>query len=321
MVRVGISGVLVIDKPVGPTSHDVVAHLRRALGTRAVGHAGTLDPRASGVLVMVVGEATKLVAHLSLHEKQYEAWVTFGVATNTLDAEGAIVATAALPPDLADDLSARTAEPAARGASVASALERALEGERSRQEQVPPAFSAIKLNGRAVHRLARRGERVELPARPVEVRSLEVTGTTADSVGLVLTVSKGYFVRSLARDLGDRLNVPAHLSSLRRLSSGPFTLAEALPPSTPAEELCRAMQPLAEVVARVLPTAKLSEEGVRRARCGKLLSSEHFTSVPAHGPTAWLSPSGDVVAVGRAADELHFAVDRGFGQPTSSSAT
>ncbi len=243
MVRITTSGLLVIDKPVGPTSHDAVAHLRRELGTRAVGHAGTLDPGASGVLIIAIGEATKLVAYLTVHEKQYEAWLTFGLATTTLDRDGAVVATAPLPDDLAEDLRARTSNPAARHSSCLSPLERALDRERMRREQVPPVFSAIKQHGRPVHRLARRGEPVDLPPRPVELRSLEIVGASADSVGLVLTVSKGYFVRSLARDLGETLHVPAHLSSLRRLSSGPFTLAEAIPLFAPRQKLFQADRP------------------------------------------------------------------------------
>jgi tRNA pseudouridine55 synthase len=313
MVRIEVDGVLVIDKPVGPTSHDVVARLRKALDTHAVGHAGTLDPGASGVLVVAVGQATKLSFYLTLQDKRYLATVAFGSSTNTLDAQGEVVATAPVCAELAEQL--------ARYPERAPLIDAALERERRRTEQTPPVFSAIKQGGRAVHKRARRGEAVSLEPRAVEVKRLEVTATSRDSIGLSLLVSKGYYVRALARDLGETLHVPAHLTSLRRTASGPFTIEEAVPLESSPDELRRAIEPLSRVAPRVLPVAALSEEGVRSARQGKPLLAEHFAVAPPPGISAWVDPNGELVAIGRAASEGIFAVQRGFAHPTSSSAS
>jgi tRNA pseudouridine55 synthase len=318
MVRVTIDGaelhgVLVIDKPLGPTSHDVVARLRRTLGTRAVGHAGTLDPAASGVLVVAIGQATKLVPHLTSQAKSYDATIAFGTETTTLDAEGDVVREGPIPAELAREL--------AEGAWSEGLLAGALAIERNRGEQVPPAFSAIKQNGRSVHVLARRGEHVELAARPVHVHSIEIRGMAARSVDLRLTVAKGYYVRSLARDLGAFLGVPSHLAALRRTASGPFTLREALAYDAPRELLVGALESLAQAAARVMPVCRLLADGADRARHGRALGAEHFVAPPGDGVSAWLDPLGQLVAVGSAEGDGRFVVGRGFAQPTSSSAT
>jgi tRNA pseudouridine55 synthase len=320
-----LHGVVVIDKPVGPTSHDVIVRLRRTLQTRAVGHAGTLDPAASGVLVVAIGQATKLVSYLTAQAKRYEATVKLGSATTTLDREGEVVATGPIPVALARELEPHSANhdegPGALEAATRPHLERAIAVELTRHEQVPPAFSALKQNGRSVHERARRGEHVELAPRAVEVRRLEVVRTSRDTIDLVLDVSKGYYVRALARDLGESLGVPAHLSSLRRVASGPFTLDEALPADATREALVQALQPLARSAGRVLPLCTLSPEGTERARHGQALASAHFAAPPATSTSAWLDPGGELVAIGRADDTGRFVVDRGFAQPTSSSAT
>jgi len=321
MVRVtgrdaDLDGVLVIDKPVGPTSHDVVKWIRRALGTRAVGHAGTLDPAASGVLVVAVGQGTKLVSYLTSQAKRYEATLTFGTSTTTLDREGEVVLAEPVPIELAREL--------ANGAwTEGSLLDRALARERSRREQVPPIFSAVKQNGRAVHERARRGEHVELEPRRVEVYALEIrhAAEQEQSVDLSLSVSKGYYVRSLARDLGETLGVPAHLSALRRVASGPFTLDEALPHDAPRETLCRALEPLSKAAARVLPIGRLSAIGTERARRGQVLSPEHFDAPPDRAVSAWVDASGELIAIGRPDDVGSFVVARGFSHSTSSAAT
>src|SRR5580704_9189767 len=156
MTTPSLGGVLVIDKPRGPTSHDVIARLRRALGVRAIGHAGTLDPMATGVLVVAVGAATKLVPWLTAHDKAYEATIALGVETDTLDAEGRETRRVPLDADLVEALAE------SRGPTIAPKLRAALEHERSRSEQVPPAFSAIQQGGVRAHERARRGEAVEL---------------------------------------------------------------------------------------------------------------------------------------------------------------
>jgi tRNA pseudouridine55 synthase len=313
MVRV-TDGVLVIDKPVGPTSHDVVGRVRKIMGTQAVGHAGTLDPGASGVLVVAVGQATKLAFYLTRQDKRYVATITFGTSTATLDRDGAVVATGPIPQELASELARYSGD-------TSPLLEGALEKERRRKEQMPPSFSAIKQGGHTAHKLARRGKEVILEPRAVEVKTLEITETSADSIVLSMSVSKGYYVRALARDLGETLGVPAHLSSLRRTASGPFSLEEALPLDASHDDLQRALQPVARVAARVLPTAELSEEGVRWARHGKALAPHHFSIVPPEGISAWYGPGGELVAIGRAASDGIFAVQRGFSHSTSSAAT
>jgi tRNA pseudouridine55 synthase len=299
-----LDGVVVIDKPTGPTSHDVVAHVRKLLDTHAVGHAGTLDPAASGVLVVAVGQATKLANYLTQQNKSYLATVAFGVSTSTLDREGEIVDEAPLSEALADALGLGSSSPL---------LAHALDVERRRKAQVPPAFSAIKQGGRAVHRRARRGEEVVLAPRDVEVKSLAIVTTESSALSLSLIVSKGYYVRALARDLGETLGVPAHLSSLRRTASGPFTIDEALPLAASRDDLRRALVPLARAALRVLPRADLSEEGVRFARHGKKLAAEHFAEPPPADVAAWFGPNGELVAVGRACADDAFAVVRGFG--------
>jgi tRNA pseudouridine55 synthase len=289
------SGLLVIDKPAGMTSHDVVARVRRTLGTRAVGHAGTLDPMATGVLLVLVGEATKLSQFLTLEEKAYAAEVRFGRSTDSLDADGETVEERALPP----------------GGVPREALEQALSEERARTLQVPPAVSAIKVLGVRSHRLARRGEPPALESRAVRVESLVLRAHEADRVTLEVTVSKGYYVRALARDLGARLGVPAHLGALRRTRSGAFTAAEALPlPLPPGAPLL----PLVEVARRCLPVRELTEEGSRRATLGQALLPEHFAAEvpPREGPSAWLRPDGALVAVGAYEGDA-LRVLRGFG--------
>lgn len=308
MTNASVHGVLVLDKPKGPTSHDIVARLRRTLRTREIGHAGTLDPAATGVLVVTLGEATKLSAHLTLHDKAYVATVVFGRATATLDAEGETTAVA----PISDALARALAAPQARD----GVLERALDAERRRTEQVPPAFSAIKQQGRPVHERARRGEAVELAPREVSVRAIDVVGASADRLTVALSVSKGYYVRAFARDLGAALGVPAHLASLRRTASGPFTLDEAIAADAPEDALRRAVIPLPRAAARALPVAHLSPEGTVRARHGKRLGEHDFTSPPPRELSAWLAPDGSLVALGSEERPGELAVRRGFATVT-----
>ena len=227
----GPHGLLIVDKPEGPTSHDIVHAARRVLRTRRVGHAGTLDPMATGVLVLLLGEATKLSDLATAADKTYRARVSFGRATASHDATGATTHESTVTLSQLGE----------------AALQAALQAERERTLQVPPAVSAIKLQGRRAYALARAGEAPELPPRAVrmfELRELERDETT---LSLELRVSKGYYVRALARDLGLALGVPAHLSQLRRISSGSFTLAEACswpPPSPPP------LLPLREILPR-----------------------------------------------------------------------
>jgi tRNA pseudouridine55 synthase len=295
---VSADGLLIVNKPCGPTSHDIVAQARRALGTRAVGHAGTLDPMASGVLVLLVGEATKLAAYLSLDEKRYRATVSFGRSTDTWDGEGTTTEERALDDGFPDP----------------AALEAALAGERQRVEQIPPAFSAISIGGQRSHRLARRGKSVELPPRAITVRNLTLIDSRtawageAAMVTLDATVSKGYYVRSLGRDLGLRLGVPSHLAALERTASGPYRIETAIawPPAGLPE-----LVSLESAACTALPPAQLNAVGEARARAGTALAPEHFDSPPTTPLSAWLGVGRRLVAIGRAADD-GFRVVRGF---------
>jgi tRNA pseudouridine55 synthase len=206
------TGVLVIDKPVGPTSFDIVRQVRRALGTRRAGHGGTLDPMASGVLPICLGEATKLAQFLLDADKEYEATLCFGVETDTFDATGTVTQQR----DAAD--------------LTEGAVERALDRFRGPIRQVPPRYSALKLNGRPLYDYARAGEEVEPAPRTVVVHELALVSWSAPTaVVLRMRCSKGTYVRSLAFDLGRALGPGAHLTALRRTRSGPFRIDEAHP--------------------------------------------------------------------------------------------
>lgn len=289
------AGLLVVDKPSGPTSHDIVAQIRRTLGLRGVGHAGTLDPMASGVLLVLVGQCTKLSRFLSLENKAYEGVVRFGEATDTLDAAGRVVTNAEVPERV---LSALAYWESHRHPN--DLLARALDDERERTVQVPPAHSAIKQAGKRSYVRARQGNPIALPARPVQVFDLHIQEASAPKRELVLrlAVSKGYYVRSLARDLGEALGVPAHLRALRRTRCGPYSIEQAQPADAPREELLRRMIQIADVARRTIPCAQLNEHGVRRALSGQSLDADHFAQPPPPGFSAWLGTRGDLVAVG-----------------------
>jgi tRNA pseudouridine55 synthase len=208
-----LAGILLLDKPAGPTSHDVVAAVRRVTGEGRVGHAGTLDPMATGLLVVLVGPYTRLEPYLSAATKSYTATIAFGTATDTDDAEGAVVATAAVPPAVLDADHARAALAGLLGGGV----------------QTPPAYSAIKVAGRTAHKAARAGEAVHLAPRSFTVRRADLLAVRADpaSWDVALEVSKGTYVRAIARDLGEAEGTRAHLSALRRTACGALDVAGA----------------------------------------------------------------------------------------------
>ena len=207
---VALHGFLVIDKPSGWTSFDVVARARRLLGVRKIGHAGTLDPAATGVLPLAVGHATRVLEYLTETDKTYVAGVTFGIKTDSHDRDGAVTAVR--------DASSLTLE----------RVEQALAGFRGPIMQVPPMHAAIKVNGRRLYELARRGEEIERAPRSVVINSLMLQAWEPPVATLVVDCSKGTYIRSLARDLGAVTGVGAHLSSLIRTRTGPFTLDEAI---------------------------------------------------------------------------------------------
>ena len=235
-------GLVVVDKPADWTSHDVVARMRRLAGTRKVGHAGTLDPMATGVLVIGIGRGTRLLGHLALADKDYDATIRLGVTTTTEDAQGEVVDTR--------DASAVTDD--AIAAAVAS-----LVGD---IEQVPSAVSAVKVDGERSYKRVRRGEDVQLAPRRVHVARFDVASRRADDVDVRVTCSTGTYVRALARDVGVKIGVGAHLTALRRTRVGGFDLGQA-----------RSLDELAEDL-RVLPLGS----GWSATTCrGSLLVSSH----------------------------------------------
>ena len=272
-------GVLVVDKPSGPTSFDIVAQVRRQLGTRQVGHAGTLDPMATGVLVVMVGQATKLSDYLTVADKTYLAEIQFGCSTDTLDITGTTV----------------SSHPLESGWLTPQKLELALEKERSRIAQVPPQFSAIKQAGKKSYAQARQGHFVQHAPRAVKVHHLNLTRFDDTHLELELRVSKGYYVRALARDLCETLGVAGCLSRLRRTASGSFGLGHICPwPPTPESLLSTA-----EAARAVLPHATLTAAGVTRARHGKRLTAVDFDEPPAQELCAWYSSDGRLIALGQ----------------------
>lgn len=306
-------GVLVVDKPRGPTSHDVVARVRRAVKSRQVGHAGTLDPMATGVLVVAIGEATKLVPWLTAEDKAYEATIRLGIDTDTLDAEGTEVGRAPVSPDVL-----RALDEVIHGKPPQHLLLDAIEAERSRTSQVPPAFSAIRINGARAHELARAGKlAADLPARPVEVRTLDVTGARIDGdiveILVRVAVQKGYFVRSLARDLARGLGTVGHLTELRRTRSGSFTDADAVALDTLTLDAVLSTDAAA---ARALPITRLDSAGVRAVSFGQRVLPEQMTE-PHRSASAWLDAESRLVAVGEVGEDGFGRVLRGFaaGQP------
>lgn len=288
-----MNGVLLIDKPSGPTSFDAVRAVRRAAGQRKVGHAGTLDPLASGLLVVCVGQGTKLVPFLMEGDKRYLATVRLGFETDTDDALGEPTAEAP-PGEIGPD-------------DVTAALRR-FSGE---IEQVPPAFSALKSGGEPLHRKARRGEPVAPEPRRIVIHALELVDLEGDEIRLDIRCSKGTYVRSLARDLGRALGTRAHLAALRRTGSSGFDVRDALPLAE--------LQPLADsgdLVARIIPLARalpsfpaveLAPEelvGVRNGNPLPAAGRDEIAALETGSQLRLLDPSGELIAIARLGGEL-----------------
>jgi tRNA pseudouridine55 synthase len=299
-----MDGLLILDKPSGPTSHDVVARMRATLGEKRIGHAGTLDPIASGLLLLTVGRATRLTRFLSGADKGYDATIRLGMQTSTYDRAGVPVGDVydGPLPDL-------------------DAIDRALDTFRGTFLQQPPAYSAKKIGGRRSHRIARQsarsssaapaGDRVlPAPAR-VTVHTLTISKVAEDTVNVRTECSAGFYVRSLAHDLGQRLGTGAHLVSLRRFRSGDLTLADAVPLASVEQDrdaAARALVPLADMLHTLTPL-HLTADGVRRVGHGCDLCLSDFSLDPAHSVVAdsrtaaagrWyrlLDPSGQLVGV------------------------
>ncbi len=278
----GPSGLVIVDKPGGMTSHDVVARIRRLAGTRRVGHAGTLDPMATGVLVVGVEKATRLLGYLTMTEKEYHATIRLGQATSTDDAEGEI--TGGAP---AGDVSAAALTQHELGEAVA-----ALTGQIM---QVPPAVSAVKVDGQRAYRLTRAGAAPELAARPVTVYEFTVTALrrAGDLLDLdaIVRCSSGTYIRALARDLGNKLGTGGHLIRLRRTRVGGYGVEDARTLEQLAERF--EVVPLARAAQAAFPRRDLSAEEARRVAHGGRLAGTAATS----GPTAAYAPDGTLVAL------------------------
>ena len=285
-----ISGWLVVDKPAGPTSTAVVNKVRWAFGAKKAVHAGTLDPDATGVLAVALGEATKTVPYITDALKAYRFTVRLGQATNTDDAEGEVIATSDLRPT--DD---RIKD--ALGPFVGDIM------------QIPPKFSAVKIDGQRAYKLARDGEAVEIAARPLWVEELVLTDRPdADHVTLEMICGKGGYVRSIARDLGEALGCFGHVRELRRIWSGPFEASDGLTMDQ-IEEMAQSpaldthLRPVADGLAD-LPEVKATPEGATRMRNGN--PGMVLASDVEYGDECWASLDGVPVAVGRyKAGELH----------------
>ncbi len=274
---------VLVDKPSGPTSHDMVGKLRRIMGTRRVGHSGTLDPMATGLLVVGVERGTKFLAHVVAHDKRYEATVRLGAATHTDDAEGEVLSTAAPA-----DLEALTEE----------RIHAAFDAQRGDIMQRPTSVSSIKIDGKRAHELVREGQEVVLPERPVTIFSLEVLdvvfgvdATSCIDVRISVHCSSGTYIRAIARDVGEALGVGGHLTQLRRTSVGPFDVSEA----RTLEQLEKAPQlslNLDEAMVRCFDVREVSEsEGVDLS-LGKWLQP-----VGRKGVHAAVTPSGRAIAL------------------------
>jgi tRNA pseudouridine55 synthase len=272
-------GVVVIDKPSGLTSFDVVARVRRAFGERRVGHAGTLDPMATGVLPVCVGEATKLVPFLMGGEKVYEAEALLGVTTDTLDATGKVLDSRDAGRVTVDDV-------------------RALLGRFVGEiQQRPPMHSALKVDGRRLYELARAGVEVEREARTIRVHAIDLVSFRTPRLELKVRCGKGTYIRSLIADLGDALGPGAHMSALRRTQVGAFTLAEAVT----LETLSRStpLRSPADALAG-LPTLALDEGQARDVRDGKLRAIASLQAPTTNGLVRLLRTDGALVAVAEA---------------------
>lgn len=285
-----ISGWLIIDKPAGITSNAIVNKVRWSLDAKKAGHAGTLDPEATGVLAVALGEATKTVPYITDALKAYTFTVTLGAATNTDDAEGEIIKTSDVRPT-DDDIKAKL------GQFVGDIM------------QTPPQFSAVKIDGERAYKLARDGEDVEIAARPLWVEELIMTGRPdADTVTLEMTCGKGGYVRAIARDLGEALGCFGHVHHLRRIWSGPFDAQdgisiEDLDKHAKTTELDEKILPL-EIGLEDLPMLRSTPEGATRIRNGN--PGMVYASDVEYGDECWASLDGKAVAVGvYKSGELH----------------
>lgn len=281
-----ISGVLVVDKPVGMTSHDVVQVIRKGTNIRRAGHTGTLDPRASGVLVVLIGPAVRLSEYVSASDKRYQAVITLGKTTDTYDEDGRV--TASGPVNITEEQ-----------------FETELMKFVGEIEQVPPPYSAVKVKGRKAYEMAREGEEVELAPRMISVYSLELLEWAPPEAVIDVYCSSGTYVRSLAHDLGERLGCGATLTGLRRTKSGRFTLRDAVPLRKLNEAFIdgtwyQYLIPAAEALSD-WPTIELNQEQMDAIRHGNRISADESAGPKACG----VSEQGELVALLELEPETH----------------
>ncbi len=277
-------GLIIVDKPVGPTSHKIVSIVRRGIGVKKVGHAGTLDPRASGVLVLCIGSATRLSEYLSVSSKRYQAVIRFGCSTQTYDSEGDMVRLTGTAPSEEDILAI-------------------LPEFRGEIEQIPPPYSAIKIKGQKAYELARSGQDVELEARKITIHHLELVGYDPPDLALDIECTAGTYIRSIAHDLGERLGTGAHLASLRRIKAGSFMIEDSTS-MTELEEGFTTGEWVNYIVPakEALPDLPLIE--LDRNTLGEIM---HGRKIPADegaiGLARAIGPDGELVAILEVADD------------------
>lgn len=281
-----VSGVLVVDKPIGMTSHDVVQVIRKGTGIRRAGHTGTLDPRASGVLVILIGPAVRLSEYVSASDKRYQATIRLGSSTDTYDSEGEIT-------DSFDEIDITEEQ-----------FDEVLQDFIGEMEQVPPPYSAVKVKGRKAYEMARKGEDVDLEPRIINVYSLEVLEWAPPEAVIDVYCSSGTYVRSLANDLGKKLGTGAHLVGLRRTKSGRFTLRDAVPlrrlqEAFDAGDWYRHLIPAAEALSD-WPLVELDGDQMELVRHGHRVPAEPGIKGWARG----VSQQGDLVALLELDEEL-----------------
>jgi tRNA pseudouridine55 synthase len=279
----GAVGVLLVDKPSGVTSHDIVDRLRWFTGQRRIGHAGTLDPLATGLLTLLIGEATKLSPWVTADDKEYETIARLGVRTDTLDAEGEPLDHT----DLSEDLDR-------------VAVERALQQYRGTFEQQVPRYSAVWVEGKRLHERTRAGEQVTIPTRRVTIHELELTAFTLPELTLRVVCSKGTYIRQLVADLGDALGCGAHVRSLRRLRVGRHHVDQAVALDTltdPAQLEEHLLSPR-DYVAHTMPCVELNADGALRTRQGQFLPWTELDRDPLPADTVFALLQGpELVAV------------------------
>ena len=279
-----LRGILLVDKPQGPTSHAIVAKTRKALGLKKVGHAGTLDPMATGLLVLGVGPGTKLLTFFVGLDKTYRATIRLGQATHTDDAEGEPVGDPASPEQL-DSVDA-------------SRIEQALRGYTGTIDQIPSSVSAVRIDGKRAYDRVRAGEDVDIPSRQVTIHRIDVIEIRRDGpwwdIDVEIDCSSGTYIRAIARDVGNDLGVGGHLTALRRTQVGPFGVDDAIGPE---EITAGSLIGLGQAASAVLPAVTLSASQSTELGHGKQIFIQAPEGVAPDAPVACLGPEGDLVAI------------------------